>query len=258
MKTTRYSLELSGFERELIFALVSDLHSNDPSRVIEILKAEAPDCILMAGDIFEALDGSCDEKNNIAYPILSAAAKIAPTFYSVGNHEDGECGAWWKIWASHEGRNRNISPENMARITASGAEYLEDEYKIFGGIAVGGLASGLIYKDKAPRLDWLEDFCALDMPKVLICHHPEYYEKYLKNRNIDLIVAGHAHGGQWRVFGRGVFAPGQGLFPKYTSGVHNGNFVVSRGLKRSGLVPRIFNPREVVMIKTKMSEKEQK
>ena len=258
MKTTKYYVELEGFDRELTFALVSDLHSNDPRRVIEILKEETPDCILMAGDIFEALDGSCDEKNNIAYPILSEAAKIAPTFYSVGNHEDGECGAWWKIWTAHKGRERYISPENARRIADSGVVYLEDEYKILDGIAVGGLASGFIYKDKAPRLDWLDEFCAQRLPKVLICHHPEYYKKYLMDRDIDLIVAGHAHGGQWRIFGRGVFAPGQGLFPKYTAGVHNGKFVVSRGLKKSGLVPRIFNPREVVMIKTKMSEKEQK
>ena len=86
------------------------------------------------------------------------------------------------------------------------------------------------------------------MPKVLICHHPEYYPKYLKDMPIDIIVSGHAHGGQWRFFGRGVFAPGQGLFPKYTSGVYDGRLVVSRGLKKTIIPPRIFNPREVVII----------
>ena len=83
---------------------------------------------------------------------------------------------------------------------------------------------------------------------MLLCHHPEYYKKYLYNKDIDLIVSGHAHGGQWRIFGRGVFAPGQGLFPKYTSGVHDGRLVISKGIKPSGRIPRIFNTPEVVIV----------
>ena len=65
------------------------------------------------------------------------------------------------------------------------------------------------------------------------------------------MVSGHAHGGQWRIFGRGVFAPGQGLFPKYTSGIHDGRLVISRGLKKSGTIPRIFNSPELVIIDIK-------
>jgi predicted MPP superfamily phosphohydrolase len=65
---------------------------------------------------------------------------------------------------------------------------------------------------------------------------------------MDLIVCGHAHGGQWRLFGRGVYAPGQGLFPKYTSGVLDGVCVISRGLGNHTRVPRIFNPPELVLI----------
>ena len=97
---------------------------------------------------------------------------------------------------------------------------------------------------------WLDDFEKEEGYKILLSHHPEYYKKYLKKRNIDLIVSGHAHGGQWRFFGRGVFAPGQGIFPKYTYGVHDGRFVISTGLERGGL-PRFFNPIEVVFIKIK-------
>ena len=249
MKTTRYYIDTGRFPRELTLAIVADLHGDKPWEVIEILKKERPDYILMPGDIFEDLDGSCDEKNNIAFDVLRESARIAPTFYSCGNHEDGECGAWWKLWRRHEGRERCFSPENTERIQSSGAVYLEDSYTVDGGIAFGGLASGLLYRDKKPKLSWLEEFCRFEGPKVLLCHHPEYFEPYLKELPIDLIVSGHAHGGQWRIFGRGVFAPGQGIFPKYTSGVHHGRFVISRGLKRGGIVPRIFNPREVVIVK---------
>ena len=248
MKTTHLSLKNAKFGKSLTLALVSDLHSGEPEGVIEILKKEAPDYILMPGDIFENLDGSCDEKNNRAFSLLREAAEIAPTFYSCGNHEDGECGSWWKIWKKHNGRERGYSEENKKRIADSGVVYLEDEYAVVDGIAFGGLASGLLRADKEPRCEWLSEFEALDMPKVLLCHHPEYYEKHVKNRNIDITVSGHAHGGQWRIFGRGVFAPGQGLFPKYTSGVHDGRLVISRGLKRGFPIPRFFNPREVVII----------
>ena len=61
-------------------------------------------------------------------------------------------------------------------------------------------------------------------------------------------MSGHAHGGQWRIFGRGVYAPGQGIFPKYTSGVIDGRCVISRGLSNHTHVPRIFNPPELVMV----------
>ena len=248
MKITNYDLFLKGLGESVKMALVSDVHAGRPENIIEILKKEAPDYILLAGDIFENLDGSCDEKNNSTFALLRESARLAPTFYSSGNHEDGQCGSWWKLWKRGRSGVRNYSEENRRRIKESGVIYLEDSFVIRNGIAFGGLASGLLNVDKKPRLDWLEDFCALGEPKVLLCHHPEYYEPYLKERNVDLIVSGHAHGGQWRIFGRGVFAPGQGLFPKYTSGVHDSRLVISRGLKKSGIVPRIFNPCEVVII----------
>ena len=72
---------------------------------------------------------------------------------------------------------------------------------------------------------------------------------YLKERGIDLLLSGHAHGGQFQFFGQGVFAPGQGIFPKYTTGVHDGRFVISRGLCNTAKpIPRLFNPTELVII----------
>ena len=131
---------------------------------------------------------------------------------------------------------------------------LDDRFVLRDGIAFGGLTSGLSNDDHKPDIKWIDDFCSVDGPKILLCHHPEYYEQYLKNKNIDLIVSGHAHGGQWRIFGRGVFAPGQGLFPKYTSGLHDGRFIISRGCSNSTRpipVPRFFNPKEVLEVHIK-------
>ncbi|MCD8218479.1 MAG: hypothetical protein LUD01_10685 [Clostridiales bacterium] len=94
-------------------------------------------------------------------------------------------------------------------------------------------------------------------PKILICHHPDYYIRYIKGTardTFDLVVAGHTHGGQWRVFSAGgkkrgipVFAPGQGLFPKYAYGRY-GKMIVSSGVSNTTEIPRFGNPCEVVML----------
>jgi predicted MPP superfamily phosphohydrolase len=88
---------------------------------------------------------------------------------------------------------------------------------------------------------------------VLLAHRPEYIDSYL-DYDFDLILSGHAHGGQWRIplLINGLYAPNQGWFPKYAGGRYelgNSTFIVSRGLaKESVRVPRIFNPPELVVI----------
>lgn len=100
----------------------------------------------------------------------------------------------------------------------------------------------------------MREYEEADGYKSLICHHPEYWElkqPKLKNHQIDLVFAGHAHGGQIRLGNRGLFATGQGWFPKYTSGLYHGDhgsMVISRGLSNTMRLPRLFNPREMVYV----------
>jgi predicted MPP superfamily phosphohydrolase len=246
-----YTVHTGSFGRHIRLALVSDLHSKKGSKIdkiIEMLQGESPDYILMPGDIFERLDGSPDGKE-AGFELMCRAREIAPVIYSVGNHENGGIQSWNKIkWAKGKFIPKFYAPSDMERIYESGAVLVDDGYTIIDDIAFGGLASGLINASREPNTDWLDEFCALDMPKILLCHHPEYYERYLKDKSIDLAVSGHAHGGQWRFFGKGVFAPGQGIFPRYTSGVYDGKLVVSRGLKPARIIPRFFNAPEVVII----------
>lgn len=54
-----------------------------------------------------------------------------------------------------------------------------------------------------------------------------------KSRDIDLIVSGHAYGVQMRLFGRAIFVPDQGFFPKYTDGLYDGKFLVSVRLENT-------------------------
>ena len=91
-----------------------------------------------------------------------------------------------------------------------------------------------------------EEFC------VLLSHHPETFEAYVE-KGVDLVLSGHAHGGQWQILGHGLFAPGQGILPKYTHGMHYGPYgrlIISRGLSNPySFVPRWGNPPEVVYLR---------
>jgi predicted MPP superfamily phosphohydrolase len=88
--------------------------------------------------------------------------------------------------------------------------------------------------------------------KILIAHRPEMIENY-KKYSFDLVLSGHTHGGQVRIplIINGLYAPGQGVFPKYAGGIYtHGNLthVISRGLSVNPRLPRIFNPPELVII----------
>ncbi len=250
--SSSYILHTGSFGRSVRLALLSDLHSKEGREIegiVELVKKARPDYILMPGDIFERLDGKSDAAKQSGFSLMRRTREIAPVIYSVGNHENGGIHSWNKIkWAKGKGIPKFYAPSDVQKIEQSGAVIVDDGYTVIDGIAFGGLASGLINADRAPDLSWLDEFCALDMPKILLCHHPEYYPKYLKDKDIDVIVSGHAHGGQWRFLGRGVYSPGQGILPKYTEGVHDGRLVISRGLKPAGIIPRFFNPPEVVII----------
>ena len=88
---------------------------------------------------------------------------------------------------------------------------------------------------------------------ILLTHRPEMFELY-RQYDFDLVLAGHAHGGQWRIPGilNGLYAPGQGLFPAYAGGQYEQNgttMIVSRGLAlESTWVPRFYNRPELVIV----------
>ncbi len=236
MTVTEYKIEAK-LERKLTAAVIADIHDKPYKWVLDRITERDIDLILVPGDIVYLHDDSAPR----SFELLEICSKIAPTFMSLGNHENGAV--------------KNV----RAHCIKCGIELLESRSVEFGGLRIGGITSGYIVNDKGlrenhfkntppPDVEWLETFAKEDGFKVLLSHHPEYYPEYIKNLDIDLTISGHAHGGQWRVFGRGVFAPSQGLFPKYTSGIHDGRLIVSRGLANNAIVPRFFNPRELVII----------
>ena len=191
---------------------------------------------------------------------------------------------WWRppITTAQSGRSSHPHPlwmvdqEDLAAITATGVTLLDNSWIERDGLVIGGLTSGYVtdYRtfraesgssDRYPRQEsisgiggavhasahkpdtaWLSAFAAQTGFHILLSHHPEYLP--LIPSSIELVLSGHAHGGQWRVFNHGVWAPEQGSWPKWTRGVYAGRLVVSAGLSNTTWIPRIWNPTEVVYV----------
>ena len=239
----------------MTIALASDLHDQDGGWVIDRLRAIRPDLICISGDLTQRLDlpsgadGGVDGKidHTLAFAFLTEACAIAPVVYAPGNHEMGSCKGEGGDMASESAR------ANLARIAELGAIYLQNRM-IDGaeiglpGLIIGGCESGYHNPAHIPDLSVVDAMVQSEGFKLLLCHHPEYYPKYLKSRNLDLILSGHAHGGQIRLFGRGLYAPCQGILPRYDGGMYDGKLIVGRGLANTVAVPRLFNPRELVVV----------
>lgn len=93
-----------------------------------------------------------------------------------------------------------------------------------------------------------DNFVNQDGYKILLDHHPENFECYTRKRDINLVLSGHNHGGQIRLFGKGVYARNQGIFPHYDGGLYENRLVISRGLANTMPIPRLFNPIEIVIV----------
>lgn len=254
-------------------ALLSDSHNRPPAPILASLRAHHPSLILIAGDFVygnvpstpSAPDQLKMEESSNAMALLRGCASLAPTYISLGNHE-------WML---------SLSDRRM--IADAGAVVLDNSFTttVVDGkkIVIGGLTSARVTEYQSwrrtqhtdelypkptsrsatpasppqPDLSWLDDFCSVPGYHVLLSHHPEYWP-LLRSRSIDLVLSGHAHGGQWRVFNPfkkewvGWFSPGQGFWPKLTSGVHEGRLIISRGLSNTTVIPRICNPPELVFV----------
>lgn len=233
MKVTRYERRTPEVKNTYRLVMLSDIHNHPFEKIIAQVKDLEPDAILVVGDIVDRHRKTYKR----ALPFLSACAGAAPTYFSYGNHE-----IKFPILSAEE-------------IRATGVVLLDDSSARLGDLVIGGHTPYTTF-------DWLSDFEQAKGYKILMNHHPEYFYKEPKGRKqftgnpglqahegIDLILAGHAHGGQWRFFNRGVLAPGQGFMAKYVRGEY-GNMIVGTGCANTAtpLIPRFFNPREILLI----------
>lgn len=232
-------------------ALVTDLHSGyygkDEAELIRMIDRATPDAVLMSGDIF---DDRLSMDN--ARIFCEQIAGKYPCFYVTGNHE---------IWSPNENRIKEYLRSIGITVLDGTAETLAINGSV---ISFCGVDDPTYMTDAEWAVQLTSTATAADSAnastgttapyKVLLSHRPERTKTY-EAYDFDLIVCGHAHGGQWRIpfTQMGVHAPNQGQFPRYVDGLYelgNGSkMVVSRGLARERMpYPRFFNHPEIVII----------
>ena len=221
---TRLTLHSPKVTETLRFAVISDLHNGDFEDVLP--QCAQCDAILVPGDLVNRHRQGRD--NTRAF--LQQAPKLAPTFVSLGNHE-----------------LKCDEPEQvLLELRESAATLLDNQAVPFKGIWLGGLSSAA---GKKPDTSVVEALEKQEGFRLLLCHHPEYFSKHVAGHAIDLTVAGHAHGGQIVLGKQGLFAPGQGWFPKWTSGFYfDKRLLVSRGMTNSAGAPRWHDPCEMLLL----------
>ena len=233
-------------------AHVSDLHNTEMGKnnekLLDILREAEPDMIAITGDIIDSRNTNVE----IALEFTQAAMEITPCYYVTGNHE-ARVSEYDELKAGlieqgvvvldDERIELELSDETIALLGVNDPSF-ETDY-LFGD-------SETVMQSKLQEISDAENEFT-----ILLSHRPELFEVYADN-NMDLVLSGHAHGGQFRLpFVGGLVAPNQGLFPKYDAGLYtdeNTNMIVSRGIGNSILPFRFNNRPEVILIELK-SEK---
>ncbi len=229
--------------KDFKIAQVSDLHNRKwGDKLIKRLESESPDIIVVTGDLVDSSHTDLDA----AMEFIDRALKLAPVYYVTGNHE---------AWLDAYGVLKDM-------LTASGVHMMDDRSEWIEKEGARINLAGVQDPDLVERASFegiqeaivaseLEPLLSKEYYNVVLCHRPELFDVYVKS-GAELVITGHAHGGQVRLpFIGGLVAPDQGLFPKYTEGVYNRgdtDMVVSRGLGNSVIPVRVNNMPELVII----------
>lgn len=237
LKTVTYRVESGEITAPVRVACITDLHccnwGEGQRQLLDAVDAADPHLVVLVGDI---LDDTMPLEQG--YTVLEHLAANWPCFYVTGNHD------------AH-------MAQQVADLGITVLDGQPEAITVNGQtLNLCGISDPLTHGTALflPRLEMLNTRSAsCEGLSLLLAHRPEYIQQYLPG-NYDVILSGHAHGGQWRIPGllNGLLAPGQGFFPKYAGGFYQMGdtaFIVSRGLaKESTRVPRLYNPPELVLV----------
>ena len=232
-ESEKLGAELDGYR----IVQISDLHNatfgKGNKKLLKTIRSCSPDIIVITGDLVDSNHTNVER----AVAFVNEAVKIAPVYYVTGNHE------YWLDPSENE--------QMMQGILAAGACDLDDEAvrieKGDSSFMLAGLDDQHLSDETLKNL--LQE--QKNELSIVLAHEPQYLQNYA-NAGADLVLTGHAHGGQIRLpFVGGIVAPDQGFLPEYTSGKYNSTdteMIVSRGLGNSIIPVRLFNYPEVVCV----------
>ncbi len=232
---TEYEIKSEKITSPVRVALIADLHNNElgqnNSELINAIKDSNPDIIASVGDLMN----QTNDDYSVMYSLIENIVGIAPVYCSMGNHELNS-------------GNMNIIIERLEDLGATVLAGDMEQISVNGNTVLIGGSSYIDFDNRGI----LDEFAESDEFKLFLYHYPELYIWMLQHYDIDLILSGHTHGGQIRLpFVGGLFAPEQGLFPKYDAGLFTDDaatIVISKGLGSNSALPRINNPPELVIV----------
>ena len=231
-------------------AHVTDLHNDefgkDNAKLLAVIEAAKPDMIAITGDLLDSR--RTDVKKAVNF--VRQAVQIAPCYYVTGNHES---------------RMEEEYAELEKEMREAGVVVLRNDSQILekdgAQITVAGIDDPrfVLSTDKVEKmetrigktLDKILEGIPQEQFILLLSHRPELFELYCQ-KELDLVLTGHVHGGQIRIPNiGGVIGPGQGLLPDYDAGLYSKGgtkMILSRGLGQSIVPFRINNPPELVLV----------
>lgn len=256
-KITHYNIQTPKLKnvRKRKIIMLSDLHNcsygQQNEKLIDAIKDENPDLILIAGDMLVGKEGTSTET---AKKLMEKLSEICVTYYANGNHE--------QRMKENPEKYGQIYCEYKEELINSGVHFLENE-KVeliwegndveIHGIEIPSECYKKFQKVSMPSGYMEKTLGKADTSKyqILIAHNPIFIQSYLE-WGADLVVSGHLHGGVVRVpFWRGIITPQGGLFPKYSGEMTKEGdacVVVSKGIGIHTIPIRFLNPAEVVVL----------
>lgn len=244
IKTTTYTIESEKIENPITVVQISDFHNASfGSRLAKKIQNANPDLITITGDFID----NQRFNSEIVLELIKDIKDLAPIYYVTGNHESAQYNRYKELEKELKELGVNILHDDIIIEEING-----NTMNIMGLDDLSFAKTTRNRKTTEARIESIEHNS--DFFTLLLSHRPELFEEY-KNKELDLVLTGHAHGGQVRIpFLGGVYAPHQGLFPKLTSGifesdVDNMKMIISRGLGNSRVPIRVNNCPELVIAK---------
>lgn len=247
LEVTDYDLSFSNLPSEfdgLKMALITDLHGSEVPGLADEIRKQNPDLIILGGDFFDGIQHA-----DVSLSLLASFPDSIPVYGISGNHE-----MYRKNWPElqQQTAQRVCWLENREVILNKGNSQIR-----LAGLSDPGNTYKKLNEEKFAEFEQrMENFPASDLFTIALIHRPQLAET-VNRSDFDLILSGHTHGGQWRIFHHGLAGPGLtgriDLFPKYDGGLYDlknsgSKLIVSRGLGDQMWIPRINNRPELVMI----------
>ncbi len=238
-----YQVKSSKVVDNIRIVCIADMHLKqfgvDNGKLVTEITKLSPDLITVVGDM--NMESKPDDYDCVI-SLVKRLNEVAPVYYSLGNHEiDAMLFQKSKIYDDVKKAGIKIMNNETETVDIGGTK-----------VDIIGLTQnpeefdeyGRKFFDKAMEND--------DNFKLVLNHYPENFLGVLDDYNIDLALAGHAHGGQVRLpFIGGIYAADQGFFPQLCDGYHeigNSRLIITRGLGKSGFMPRINNKPEITVV----------